>query len=404
MVKTTVNSNLSVKRSISTEGDSIRVQDIAYPFPQNKSWTRIKDDQKYTVEKSFSDITELNQELSSPEDSLAVNTIASLSKKFRWFYTFYRYEETFYSFYPFKLLPIEDYLTPEELQIYYSGKDSSEIEDKIEEWHNHSLFEEFYQVLLNAIKESSYSDISIDSVNSKKEYLYEQLEGWNFESEDFSQYFLETCDKVFKQQHSILILKPYFSDINQQFIRYFRFFEKIFTEDYKITVVMPGRILDTNAGDVQNTQVSWEFEADNFHTRDYQMWVESRRFNIFPTIITAMFVLIIIFILCLSARQSYRKKLEAKGIDWATRKRFILNKWISALFIIIGIALMVFFTKLYIEAHTIEGVILFFIPLNLFNDRDQKIFLILIFIGVLFLLFGLFHLLRWFKYRRHSNS
>ena len=61
--------------------------------------------------------------------------------------------------------------------------------------------------------------------------------------------------------------------------------------EYTNAVVMPGLILDTNAGEVKGTTVTWKFSADQFCLRDYDMWVESRVMNVWAVVLTGVLVL-----------------------------------------------------------------------------------------------------------------
>ena len=104
-IKPILGSDASIVRQISVSGDSSGADETAYPFPQNGSWlmSRKRDDNdstKYTylISNNFSNIDELNAELDYRADSIKINAISQMDKKFRWFYTYYHYEESFFSF------------------------------------------------------------------------------------------------------------------------------------------------------------------------------------------------------------------------------------------------------------------------------------------------------------------
>ena len=64
--------------------------------------------------------------------------------------------------------------------------------------------------------------------------------------------------------------------------------------DYVNTVVMPGTILDTNAGEVKGSSVVWRFSDDYLGMADYEMRVESRSVNVWPLAGTGIVVLLLI--------------------------------------------------------------------------------------------------------------
>ncbi len=117
---------------------------------------------------------------------------------------------------------------------------------------------------------------------------------------------------------------------------------------------MPGRVIATNANDsIRRHSVVWEFGSEQFNVADYTMWVESKKLNILPTSIAALFVAAALLLLALSARRAKRRKLEARGISWEDRKRTILPWWVSAGLILFGLGLVGWFGWIYL-IHNME--------------------------------------------------
>lgn len=88
---------------------------------------------------------------------------------------------------------------------------------------------------------------------------------------------------------------------------------------------MPGVITATNAPKVQANRASWSVDTDKFQLEDYQMWVESRRMNVLPTVFTGLFLLACIAGIILITR---KLKKEKYGLDemTASKKRKQMNK------------------------------------------------------------------------------
>ncbi len=327
-IKTNLHGNGSLKRVVSISSDSTGVGTTAYPFPQDGSWDMVthKDSANsytYMINKNFADVDMLNNEIIYREDSLQFDALATLDKSFRWFYTYYRYKETFFKIFPFTGADISDYVTTEELNSYQAGNDTTGIEDKIEEYAANAIFNEFYNAFVAAVKESSL-DIKKSTLDLKKEKLYEKFDDWDIvdDEDDFGLYFLRVSDMVYSPQKSFTVLEPTLRETSVKFNQYI---EELFSgapvEDYRYSVSVPGRVIDTNANrGVKNREAIWEFSTDHFHYADYSVWVESRRLNIVPSVITALFVFIGLFLLWLSARRSRREKLAAQGTAWQNRK------------------------------------------------------------------------------------
>ncbi|MBN1480745.1 hypothetical protein JXA70_10765 [candidate division KSB1 bacterium] len=408
-IKTILNWDASFQRTISVSGDSSGVDETAYPFPQDGSWDmmRHKEDGSYTyvIQKDFSNVAELNKEVAYREDTVQVNAFVNLDKKFRWFYTYYRYEETFFKTFPFSGADIQDFVTESELATYRAGKDSTDIEERIEEYAQHAMFEDYYRAMQQAVQNGTFV-ISDSALAQRKQELFEKAMDWefyNFEDEDFARHFLKTCDTVYAPPVSFMQLKPELAEVNQKYVDYLAFISAIIGEDYRVEVYVPGRVIDTNANhSVNDDNVVWEFSADQFLYFDYALWVESRRFNILPTVITGAFVMTVIMLLWLSARRSYRQKLAAKGIAWEDRKRFVLKWWMSLLLIIAGLILAGWFTWMLILFYSEPP--LFF--LDIFNPTpaEKTLVISLLVLGFIMIIYGSYQLTLHFHLRKISRD
>lgn len=407
-IQTILNNNGSLERIVSVSGDSTGVGKTAYPFPQDNSWNMMthKDSANsytYIIEKNFANVSLLNKEIMYREDSLQFDALATLDKKFRWFYSYYRYEETFFKIFPFTGANILDYVTQEQLDIYQAGYDSTDIEDKIEEYAAHSMFNEFYDAFVSAVENASLG-MEKSTLDLKKDELFAKIGEWDLfeDEEDFGRYFLRIADVVYKPAQSFLTLQSVLHETAAKFNDYFNLiFQDRPAEEYCFKVQVPGRVIDTNANQgVNNREATWNFSDDQFNYADYVMWVESRRLNVVPTMLTALFILTGLFLLWLSARRTRREKLEAQGIAWQDRKRFILPWWLSILLIVGGIVLAGYFVWVYIIFNSHPA----FLLLDIFvaTPRDNFWFISLTAIGVLLALFGSVQLGLFFKKRKKS--
>ncbi|HEX9934347.1 MAG TPA: hypothetical protein VGB38_04045, partial [bacterium] len=117
-------------RTGSTSVDSV----FAGPFtiPVDSTWTKSIEREKtgdkkliYTAIKTFRSALDLARAYLRPEDGkLHVVIDIRLDRRFRWFNTFYTYQETIKASNPFISVPISDYLTADELALYYLKEDT----------------------------------------------------------------------------------------------------------------------------------------------------------------------------------------------------------------------------------------------------------------------------------------
>ena len=385
-------------RQITVAGDSTGFDDTGYPVRLNEPWAvskvRDENDQNqytYTISSSFSDIDHLNKEIEYRGDSLEVNSTAALVKKFRWFYTFYRYEETFYPFFPFNDPPLSDFLSPEEAQLYQSGADSGEVEEKLEDYAQENFYKAYSNVLQQVADTHPELGLASRDIADHKAAIIDILSEWAFDSDDPITAFLTAGDSLLHPLKSLLTVRSEFAELDSTLSHYLGLLEKIIAEDYRVEVEMPGRIFDSNANNsVREKMVAWEFDSDRFHFVDYPMWVESRKWNIIPVVVTALILLLGLLTFVASWQRNRRRKLAEQGIEWRDRKRFILKWPFSVILLIIGAWLTFWFTWLFILFNTNPT----FLWLDIFDasPAENALFIFLIIIGMILILIGIRHL------------
>lgn len=398
-ITTHVNTNGSLLRTITLSGDSTGVPETAYPLSRDASW-EVKSEPdsadtasfNYTLRKYFSTAEELNKELGCRRDSIKVNDEVTLKKRFRWFFTYYRFEETLYSVNPFTLVPLEKYLTPEEISFFYAHKDTMDIDDKAEAWQTRSIFESYYQILQAAVSGQN-TPLTTEQLELHKEALFKSSSEWKAFEELYSDVLLRSADSLFSPSFSMQALKGSFAQVDTALSQYFKFMIDS-DEVYEFMVEMPGRIIDADtSGSIEQGKVSWKVETDDIEYRDVVMRVESRRFNKVPTVIFGLFILSLIMLLWISAVRARRRRWLAAGLIPAEFPRLLLKPWISVLCMAVGVGLVGFFGWLFRAFFTQPQ----FLNIFLLATRDRLLFLVLMALGMIFFTFGLVHLIRWYR-------
>ena len=129
-VKTSVNKDGSIFRQYSVRGDSAEIFDGSLTIPSGDPWliehryepkdedtSSEKSQYVYQASRTFINVKELNDWLSSDTALEKVNVRVDLHKKFRWFYTYYEYSEVFPMSFPFNKIPVDSFLTELEQSI-----------------------------------------------------------------------------------------------------------------------------------------------------------------------------------------------------------------------------------------------------------------------------------------------
>ena len=311
--KTVINKDGSCERTVKLISDNkdINFKYIKFPVPnkENKGWT-IKSEKEssdtskyvYTAYKKFAQVSDLNKEYSDKEKfGIEVN----LYKKFRWFYTYMEYKETYKKYFPFNNIALKEYLSAEEYQKYKNGDTSKVMKDKIDEFMGKNLLAEFWKILKDSMKVKSIGNISYDFVFSKKEEVENFLK-IDIERSKNNELSISSLGKILR----IKDIKPFYKLISsiadglkQKFV------DSVMVDDdeYSNKVIMPGIIISSNAASIKGNEAEWKLNVERFCFDNYIMTVESRVTNVWAFIITAVVVLILLILLIIPR---FKKRIQ----------------------------------------------------------------------------------------------
>ena len=308
ITKTQIYPNGSCERTIIVDADSTGIQPYAYPLPLDTSWTseyNPEDEDKLLLKKTFRKVSELNAELAETPDS-TIKIEVKLHKRFRWFYTFLRYEETFKPYSPFSIIPLSDSLTEKEIKDFHAGIENDEIDDRIEAWMQANVIEEIYAAVIESLKEANHPALTIDVMNNSKDIFNSTLIEDDLDINSLDElvyYILELCEGYYGSK-TVWDLEKQFRPKAKVIWDKLNFIEDLWTDHYDNYVTMPGLILDTNSEAIDGNNVSWEPVHQNFLIKEYTMWVESRVVNRWALVITGIVVSISLILLIVALFRS----------------------------------------------------------------------------------------------------
>ncbi len=290
-VKKTVHSDGSSERVETVNANSTELPAAAFPIPTDSSWETgwTKRDGKekgylYNATKRFESPEALAREFSSTaDDSTKLRIRPVIEKRFRWFYTYLTYKETYSVFCPFTLIPVSGVLSEDEIRRVIAGEKSDSLKKKLDEWQWRNMYEGFHLALLEGARRLGDPTLLPESVALRKEELLQVLLRDTTANDDLDQALVLIGS--FFRSNAVLKLRPELRTAWDAAEDMMKRAERA-NGDYTNIVVMPGMVLDTNAGEVKGTTVSWKFSAEQFMLRDYTMWVESRVMNIWAVILT----------------------------------------------------------------------------------------------------------------------
>ena len=292
-ITTTVNRDGSFERAIVVPSDSSGIGETALPMPDDESWRlavalneESKEDEEddshiYTLTKQFRHAEDLNEELSKYEtEKYQILSHLELTRRHRWFTTYITYRETYEEYFPFRTIPLSEYLTPEEIVRLRESDEEKELEDRMEEWQIRNMFEHLMANMLEGSSELNMGELTPEILGAAKEEFFQALLPAVEETEDDE--LVPAIVKIGKEIYeteAFELLTSSIEEFNMDLLEYSAFYDKATDESYKYTVVMRGLIYDSNSSDIHWNSVTWEFSPMDFSYADYEMWVESRVTN-----------------------------------------------------------------------------------------------------------------------------
>lgn len=242
--------------------------------------------------KKFNSVEEANDELSMVSDTM-VRVTSAFEKKFRWFYTYIKYSETYHKLNTLKLNS-EDYFTVEDYafidRLPAEGQKISKADElylrllnnkAFDEYGEKALYEEYFDLASIVITTRS----GIDSLQKHKEDIFEIFEKKKDFDEDI---FLKTLDSL-----KIPINPEKVADFKKAqkiFENKFGFISLANEGKYVNRVNLPWDIVNSNADSVSGNSLFWAPPTIKFLLKDYTMYGECRKLNWWAVIVSVLFI------------------------------------------------------------------------------------------------------------------
>jgi hypothetical protein len=293
--RTKINSDGSCERIVFVKEatKSTDLNDVSFPFPTDTSWKirfeKLEGDTQnsYIAQKTFDNVNQLNTEYGK-QGKIPIEI--KFEKKFRWFFTYFTYQETYKWFSPFQRIPLTSFLSQEEYANYKKGDTSRVLKRKLDEFIFENMYEEFYAQLIDSVQSFHNPSLPVSIFATKKQALRKIMED-SFRGKDLTKP-LETILGI-KRGNALIRC---FNGIAESLTKKLRIGD---SGDYINEVSMPGIILSTNARAVEGNTVTWKFDDEVITLEDYTMVVESRIANPWATYATGAMLIVIVALLML---------------------------------------------------------------------------------------------------------
>lgn len=254
----------------------------------NKKWNVV-------FQKNFASSEDVNAELATPSDTL-FRVSTTFDKKFRWFYTYLYYADT-YKAINRMALPPDDYIVREDYAFIdrlpaegqtISKADSfylSELNKRIFDVYGlRAIYEAYYDLDVKLIKESGLENRWIDTLSKHKESLYALL----VKQQDLPDNY------IYKTMDSLGIPFPFdkmenrYVELNRQAEARTNFISHASEGKYTHVINMPWTVVRTDADSVSGNRLQWNPPSVKFLLKDYTMYAEARRVNFWAFGVSAL--------------------------------------------------------------------------------------------------------------------
>jgi hypothetical protein len=258
---------------------------------------------KLTFEKSYPSVEAVNMDLDQESDTL-FRIHAAFEKKFRWFYTYMRYSETFRPIDRLKMVKANDYFNAEDRSFInrlpgegavISKADSLYLQllnEKIyDHYANMGLFNEQFDIIREVVKRNTTEKKWLDTLDKNKDFIFRKLD--DMEGDPlFASKMADSLGIPLPKEKAIVDFNLLSKDLNSRigFMGYAR------DGKYQNSIEMPWPVITSNADSVAGNKLFWKPLATKFAIQEYEMFGESRKLNWWAVGLSALIFVLTFFL------------------------------------------------------------------------------------------------------------
>ena len=285
-VKTRIHPDGSFEKTIVCEGDSLGIYKLSLPFVFTDGWKieiqkTTNGDNAFvtTATKRYSAPEDLQNEFTRGLDSSKLKIVSNVEKQFRWFFTYYIYQETIPAFSLFKqTAPINSMFTPEEMEALRDGKDSV-LNKREDEYWTRNIVDGFIDDLIARTQEMNDPLLTPLKWKGKRNIIAESLLTKEMSSAAATSEFIERTFQAPRTPRLRKAIDTLFYEIFEKAKR-----EKDMEVAYKNEVVMPGILITSNAKTVEGNTLMWDCRPHR--NLGVVMTAESRMINLWAFVVS----------------------------------------------------------------------------------------------------------------------
>jgi hypothetical protein len=256
-----------------------------------------------TFGKHFSSVAQANVEFDKAGDSL-FRIRSAFNRKFRWFYTYLEFSDTYRAINRFHQVKMEDFFTKEDFDFIArmpaEGKaitkaDSVYLDHLNKKIFDHfamqAIYEEHFNLMLSVMRKAGIDKKYVDVYLKQKGYMFSILtkkENDNVFSEDaFMHQVMDSLNVDFPMDK---ITGDYRRSTKEIKTRIDFMSEAGFATKYTHIIKMPWDVIETNADSVKGNTLFFQPSPIKFMLKDYTMYATSRDLNYWAVLLSGLLI------------------------------------------------------------------------------------------------------------------
>ncbi|NER84798.1 MAG: hypothetical protein F6K42_35835 [Leptolyngbya sp. SIO1D8] len=285
---------ISRKSGWEIELDTVRSQEDSMKATKKRKKLIIR------FKKHFSSYQESNKELNSKADTI-FKVRANFEKRFRWFYTYLYYSDSYIDLDRLEYVSQDDYFTREDHafidRLPAEGKEISKAdklfleklqEKTFEDYFSRGIFEEEYNLLLALMRMHDLEPRWADTLRKHKEPVYSNFMNQGGVADSIALYIADSL--------SIPLPRPQadndYGVLSKDLRSRLDFFSNFSNTRFKHNIKMPWPVIRSNADSVSGSHLFWQPPVTKFLIKDYEMYAESRKMNYWAVVVSVMIIIL----------------------------------------------------------------------------------------------------------------
>ena len=314
-VSTILNTDGSLERLIEVRSDSELKDYSDLPFPVDSTWKvdykldTLNSDKHhvYSFKKEFNNADELNEEYQKVPNGLSkFERAIHVEKKFRWFYTYLSYNETYKKMAKGNHKPFEMYLSDIEKK-FRKIKDADTLaqvlhldsiaandfkkglDEKYNKWLMDNLFDEGILVVEKDMKKCHVENIKIEDLKAKRDTIFKLID--SLDTKDGFNKFYQSLNKLFNTKEFDKIINAKNTGL-VDFEKEINYVTNL--PGFKYKLQMPGLLIDANAESIKGNKLDWEFVPFDSYFVGTSQFAESRIINVWAFVVSGVFLVLVV--------------------------------------------------------------------------------------------------------------